>query len=163
MLVINIYCLNLFSTQVVLFENMRLKITDACSIEQFPSTHRDMVRSVSYLVGVDPQHALFLVVCKILSPDINIETISKMAPHGGKIGIGDSYLNSLLKYSKVLRLHAGFHDAFGFMKSNFNIGPGYCYMVHWLPNNCLLGHITGILYCLRMKLFANNDFETIIV
>ena len=33
--------------------------------------------------------------------------------HGGKIGYGDSNLDSVIRYSKVFRLHVVLHDAAG--------------------------------------------------
>ena len=44
--------------------------------------------------------------------------------HGGKIGYGDSYLDSVLRYSKVFRLHAILHDAAGAVRLKTGKGPG---------------------------------------
>jgi hypothetical protein len=91
------------------------------------------------------QHQLFLTACLLLKPDLDVEQFSKKYPHGGKIGIGDSWLNMLFNRSKMLRLHAAFHDAFGSMKSVYNIGPGYCYAFDGsMPNICFMGHVSGI-------------------
>lgn len=110
------------------------------------------------------QHRLFLIVCKILCPSVDVIAISRIYPDGGKIGIGDSYLNRLFKFCKILRLHAAFHDAFGLMRNTFNIGPGYCYATTaGLPNICFLGHITGIIYWLKIFLFHRDLFDNISV
>lgn len=100
----------------------------------------------------------FLAVCHTLDSSRDLETIDKLCPYGGIIGIGDSVMaENLLNWSKVFRMHAIFHDGCGFMKSQFNVGPGYCYQ---LPqpiriNSCFLGHITGLAYCLYIKLFRS--------
>jgi hypothetical protein len=63
------------------------------------------------------QHLLFLHVCLTLHPDMDVEQFSKKHPHGGKIGIGNSWLNTIFKRCKMLRLHAAFHDAVGVRKN----------------------------------------------
>ena len=40
--------------------------------------------------------------------------MDKELPFGGLIGYGNSYLDSILCYSKVFRLHAILHDAAGY-------------------------------------------------
>ena len=58
-----------------------------------------------------------------------------------------------LELVKVFRLHATFHNATGYLKTNPKIGPGYCYMVLFLNsklNFCFLGHISSIM------LFSEN-------
>ena len=69
-------------------------------------------------------------------------------PFGGLIGNGNSYLDSVFRYSKVLRLHAILHDAAGAVRLETDKGPGYCYMIGRRANSCLLGHVTGLLFCL---------------
>ena len=72
---------------------------------------------------------------------------------GGLIGYGKSYLDSVFRYSKVFRLHAILHDAAGAVRSHSGKGPDYCYMIGRGPNSCLLGHVTGLLFCLYVKTF----------
>ena len=67
---------------------------------------------------------------------------------GGLIGYGNSYLDSVFRYSKVFRLHAILHDAAGAVPAHSCKGPGYCYMIGGGPNSCLLGHVTGLFFCL---------------
>ena len=43
-----------------------------------------------------------------------------MTEFGGFIGSENSILDRYSTYFELFRLHAGFHDAFGFMKSNYN-------------------------------------------
>lgn len=96
----------------------------------------------------------FLAACLSLDETICLPIVSIVCPFGGTIGIDDSCLDLFFKFSKVLRLHAILHDAAGYMKTNHDIGPGYSYVTGGLPNSCFLGHLTGILYCLYLKLFS---------
>ena len=110
------------------------------------------------------QHLLFQAACLMLHPDMDIEQFSKKYPHGGKIGIGNSWLNTIFKYSKMLRLHAAFHDAFGVMKTEYNIGPGYCYAEPRpgsRPNLCFMGHGTGIGFWIYMFIFQRELYNLI--
>ena len=40
-------------------------------------------------------------------------------------------------------------------------GPGYCYMIGRGPNSCLLGHMTGLLFRLYVKLFLPSIFNSV--
>ena len=71
--------------------------------------------------------------------------------HGGKVGFGDSYLDSEFRYSKVFTLHAIIHDAVGGVQLQTGKGSGFCYMFGRGPNCCLLGHVTGLSFCLYIK------------
>jgi len=44
--------------------------------------------------------------------------------------IYSNYENSLINYIYIntCRIHYIFHDSFGFLKKNFDMGPGYCYL-----------------------------------
>ena len=94
----------------------------------------------------------FLAVCMFIDPNTDLQIINKLAPHGGLIGPGDSNLHGYLKNSKILRTHAAFHDAYGFMKEQYDIGPGYVYMLSEIPSQFLLGHLTGIIFWILFKL-----------
>ena len=78
---------------------------------------------------------------------------------GGLIGYGNSHLDSVLCYSKVFRLHAILHDAAGAVRAQSGKGPGYCYMIGPGPISCLLGHLTGLLFCLYAKIFLPSIFN----
>ena len=67
---------------------------------------------------------------------------------GGTIGYGDSYLEFLYRHFKVFRLHTILHDAVGAVRAHSGKGPGYCYMIGRGPTSCLLGRVTGLLFCL---------------
>ena len=70
----------------------------------------------------------------------------------------DSFTVSKNSFSKVFRLHAVLHDAAGAVHLHNGRGPRYCYMIGRGPNSCLLGHVTGLLYCLYLKLFVASIF-----
>ena len=80
---------------------------------------------------------------------------------GRLIGYGNSYLDSLFPCSKVFRLHAILHDAAGALRSHNGKGPGYCYMIGRGPNSCLLGHVTGLPFCLHVKIFLSSIFNSV--
>ena len=93
----------------------------------------------------------------MLDPEVDGEIALKFRPYGGFIGIDNSRLDPLLKPSKVLRLHAALHDATGIIKDCRNKGPGYVYAFRYSPvNNCLFGHLTGILFILSVKIFHSQ-------
>ena len=80
---------------------------------------------------------------------------------GGTIGYGNSYLEFLFRHFKVFRLHAILHDAAGGVLAHSGRGPGYCYMIGRGPNSCLLGQVTGILFCLYVKLILPSIFNSV--
>ena len=80
---------------------------------------------------------------------------------GGLIGYGNSYLDSVFCYSKVFRLPAILHDAAEAVRAHSGKGPGYCYMIGRGPNSCLLGHVTGLQFCLFVKLFLPSIFNSV--
>lgn len=101
----------------------------------------------------------FLAVCCYLEPELNLDFVNDTCPYGGIIGINDSKLDLILNCSKVFRLHAALHDAFGYMKTHRNIGPGYSYVIPSCINHCLIGHPTGLLFCLYLKIFKRKLFK----
>lgn len=106
----------------------------------------------------------FLSVCNTLDQDVDLEMIDKLCPYGGIIGIGDSiFAEKLFNWSKVFRLHAILHDGCGFMKTELNVGPGYCYMLpHFMQiNSCFLGHLTGLSFCLYLKWCRSVLFDSL--
>ena len=73
-------------------------------------------------------------------------------PFGGLIGYGNSYLHSILCYSRVFRFDALLHGAAGAVRSHTGKGPGFCYVIGQGPNSCLPGHVTGLLFSLLKNL-----------
>lgn len=101
---------------------------------------------------------LFLAVCRQVNSDCDIESIDIVEPFGGLIGPGNSRLHPYLKKYKILRLHAAFHDAYGFVKREFDLGPGYSYIIQDSPSHPLLGHVSGIAFWVFIKLFKQKLF-----
>ena len=104
---------------------------------------------------------LFLSICHCLDPKISLREMNELYPHGGLIGYGDSYLDSVLSHSKVFRLRAILHDAAGAVYTEKRKGPGCCYMIGRGPNWCLFRHIPGLLFCLYLKFFCTFHIQPI--
>lgn len=104
-------------------------------------------------VGVSQRNLLFHAICQeLLKDDYDKEKVNKDVPYGSIIGIGNSYLDLIFNKMKIFRLHAAYHDAFGYCKTKYNKGPGYSYIVHLPINSCFLGHVTGLPFWLLMSL-----------
>lgn len=99
----------------------------------------------------------FIAACKLLDHGVIISNVESDRPFGGLIGVDNSYLDRIFGRFKIFRLHAILHDAAGYMKEVNDIGPGYCYAIRKCPiNSCILGHITGLSYCIWVKF--NNPY-----
>ena len=72
---------------------------------------------------------LFLSACFCWNTSLSLCEMDQNFKFGGLIGYGNSYLDSVFRYSKVFRLHAILHDAAGAVRAHSNKGPGYCYMI----------------------------------
>ena len=108
-----------------------------------------------------PKNA-FLAVSLYLDETMDLHEVNSRAPFEGKIGAGDSIVHKNLNFSKILRMHAIFHDAYGYMRSSKNFGPGLVYTLtteKFLRNSMLLGHILGILHWTLMKFFNSQRFD----
>ena len=82
---------------------------------------------------------------------------------GGSFGYGDSYLEFLFRHFKVFRFHTILHDAAGAVPAHNAKGPGYRYVILGVaktrgPNSCLLGRVTGLVFCLHLKLLLPSTF-----
>ena len=104
---------------------------------------------------------LFLSACFCWNSRFSVREMEQKIPFGGLIGYGNSYLDSIFRYSKVFRLHAILHDAAGAVRAQKGKGPDYCYMIGRGPNSCLLGHVTGLLLCLYVKIFLPSIFTSV--
>ena len=104
---------------------------------------------------------LFLSACFCWDSRLSLCEVDQKLNFGGSIGYGDSYLDSAFRYSKVFRLHSILHDAAGAVRLQTGKGPGYCYMIGRGPSCCLLGHVTGLLFCLYVKIFLPSIFNLI--
>ena len=104
---------------------------------------------------------LILSACFCWDSRLSLREMDQKDKFGGTIGCGDSYLDSVFCYSKLFRLHAILHDAAVAVRLQAVKGPGYCYMVGRGPNCYLLGHVTGLLFCLYVKIFRPSFFNLI--
>ena len=104
---------------------------------------------------------LFLNACVCWKSRFFLREMDQKFLFGGLIGYGNSYLDSVFRYSKVFRLQAILHDAAGAVRTHSGKGPGYCYMIGRGPNSCLLGHVTLLLFCLYVKIFLTSIFNSV--
>ena len=104
---------------------------------------------------------LFLSACFCWDSGLSLREIEQKFIFGGFIGYGNPYLDSVFRYSKAFRLHAILHDAAGAVRAHSNKGPGYCYTIGRGPNFCLFGHVTGLLFCLYVKIFLPSIFNSV--
>ena len=104
---------------------------------------------------------LFLSECFCWDSRLSLREMDQKIKFGGTIGYGDWYLEFLFHHFKVFRLHAILHDAAGAVRAYSDKRPGYCYMIGRGPNSCLLGHVTGLLFCLYVKIFLPSIFNSV--
>ena len=104
---------------------------------------------------------LLLSVCFCWDSRLSLREMDQKYKIGGNIGYGNSCLDFVFRYSKVIRVHAILHDAAGAVRSHSGKGPGYCYTIGRGPNSCLLGHVTGLLFCLYVKFFLPSIFNSV--
>ena len=104
---------------------------------------------------------LFLSACFCWDSGLSLREMDQNFLFGGRIGYGISYLDSILCYSKVFTLHAILHDAAGAVRAHSGKGAGYCYTIGRGPNSCLLGHVTGLLFCFYVKLFLPSILNSV--
>ena len=104
---------------------------------------------------------LFLSACFCWDSRFSLREMDQKYKFGGLIGYGISYLASVFRNSKVFRLDAILHDAAGAVRAHSGKGPRYCYMIGRVPNSCLLGHVTGLLFCLDVKIFLPSIFNSV--
>ena len=105
---------------------------------------------------------LFLAVCIHIYSDVDVEELSIDCEYGGIIGVGNSCLEKWFNWAKPICVHAAFHDACGHMRTRYNKGPGYVYVIKFPLNSCLLGHITGIAFCIHLLIFHNNIYKRLL-
>ena len=105
---------------------------------------------------------LFLGSCFCWDSGISLREMDQKFKFGGLIGYGNSCLDSVFRSCKVFRLHAILHDAAGAVRSHSGKRPSYCYMIGRIPTSCLLGHVTGLLFCLYIKLFLPSIFNSVV-
>ena len=104
---------------------------------------------------------LFLSACFCWDSRLCFFDMDQNFKFGVTIGYGDTYLEVLFRHFKIFRLHAILHGAAGAVRAHSGRGPGYCYMIGRGPNSCLLGHVTGLLFCLYVKIFLPSIFTSV--
>ena len=104
---------------------------------------------------------LFLSSCFCWDSRLFLREMDQKFKFGGTIGYGNSYLELIFRHFKVFRLHAILHDAAGAVRAHGGKGLGYCYMIGRGPNSCLLGHVSGLLLCLYVKIFLPSIFNSV--
>ena len=104
---------------------------------------------------------LFLKACFCWDGGLSSREMDHKFKFGGTIVYGNSYLEFLFHCFKVFRLHGILHDAAGAVRAHRSKRPGYCYMIGRGPTSCLLGHVTGLLLCLYVKLFLPSIFNSV--
>lgn len=118
-------------------------------------TRYESLKTVNF--SLSKRKILFHAVCQeVLKDEYDENKINEEVPHGGLIGIGDSYLDLILNKFKIFRVHAAYHDAFGYCKSKFNKGPGYSYIIPFPFNSCFIGHVTGLYYWLYLTVSRSS-------
>ena len=104
---------------------------------------------------------LFLSACFCWDSGLFSREMDQKFKFGGLIGYKNSCLDSVFRFSKVFRMDALLHDAAGAVRSNSGKCPGYGYFIGRGPNSCLLGHVTGLFFCLYVKLFLPSIFNSV--
>ena len=104
-----------------------------------------------------------LIFCACFSWDsrFSLLEMDQKFKFGGTNVYGDSFLEFFLRHFKVSRLHARLHAAAGAVQAHSGKGPGNCSMIRRGPNSCLLGHATGLLFCLHIKHFLSSIFNSV--
>lgn len=136
---------------------MVLSVSDVYYINQFSNELAERYPTNNH------RKNFFLAVCQRVDYSVDPDYISQDCPYGGIIGIGNSKLHKFLQHSKIFRLHASLHDACGYMKSEFEIGPGYVYALKCNVSNCFIGHLSGITFCIYLKLFKRELYKNLVV
>ena len=106
--------------------------------------HRELCSALAYQF-ILRQHEVQKTVTEILSDE---DYIGLLGPH-----------DEFESFHKIrfLRLHAVLHDAYGRVFNKYGLDRGYLYCFdapRSLRGYPLLGHITGVWFCLRHRLFG---------
>ena len=104
---------------------------------------------------------LFLTAGFCWDSRLSLREMHQKYNFGGTIAYRDSYLEFFFRHFTVFRLHALLHDAAGAVRAPSGKGPGYCYMIRRGPKSCLLGHVTGLLFCLYVKIALPSIFNSV--
>ena len=140
----------------------RIKTNSGKNGCSFPHEHFPIVPGLKVSIEHNSvRKNLFLGACFCWDSRLSLREMDQNFTFGGTIGYGDSYLEFLFRHFKTFRLHAILHDADGAVRAHSGKGLGYCYMIARGPNSCLLGHVTGLLVCLYVKIFLPSIFNSV--
>ena len=103
----------------------------------------------------------FLSACFCWDSRLSLREMDQKFKFGGTIGYGNSYLELFFRQFKKFRLHAILQDAAGAVRAHSGKRLGYCYMIRRGPSSCLLGHVTGLLFCFYVKIFLPSIFKSV--
>ena len=82
---------------------------------------------------------LFLSACFCWDSGLSLHEMDQKFKFGGLIGYGNSYLDSVFRYSNVFRLHAILHDAAGAVRAQSGKGQRTWLLLHdWTKTKFLL-------------------------
>ena len=104
---------------------------------------------------------LFLSACFCWHSRLTLREMDQKIKFGELSDYGASYLEFLFHLFKVFTLHVTLHDAAGAVREPNGKGPGYCYLIGQRPNSSLLGHVSGLLFGLYVKLSLPSLFNTV--
>ena len=124
--------------------------------ENFHALYQQVKKEYS---GYSERYLYFLATCFYLDPDLDLDIALKLRPYGGLIGIDNSTLDKYFKCYKTLRLHAIHHDVSGFVFEHSEKEPSYSYVLPCSVTNENLRHVTGVAFCLYVKIFKKNLFS----
>ena len=106
--------------------------------------------------------SLFLGACFWWNATISLREVDQSFTLHATIGYVVSYLEFLVRHFKVTRLHVIPHYAAGALRAHSDKAPDYCYMIGRGPKSCLRGHVTGLFFCVYVKLFLFIIFECVV-
>ena len=101
---------------------------------------------------------LFLSACLCWYSRLSLHEKDQKLKFAGTIVYGGLYLEFHFVISESLDYtqYAILHDAAGALQAHSGKGPGYSCVIGRGPKSFLLGHVTGLLYCLYVRLFLNS-------
>ena len=141
------------------FINNTNSVKNGCS---FPHEHFPIVPGLKMLFENNSvRKNLFLSACFCWDSRLSLREMDQNFKFDGTIVYGDSYLEILFRHFKVFRLHAILYDAAEAVQAHSGKRLGYCFMIGRGPNSCLLGHVTGLLFCLYVKIFLPSIFNSV--
>ena len=104
---------------------------------------------------------LFLSACFCWDSRFSLREVDQKDKFGATIGYGNSYLELLFRHFKIIKLDAILYDTAGAVRAHSGKNSGYCYMIRRGPSSCLLGHVTGLLFCLYVRIFLPSIFNSV--